>query len=175
MKRIFYYLLIFITISSISVSCSDDLANPRTLTAKKDGVDWKSSFRLTTRGDIPNIGEGFVIAATTGLTILNGEYLMIIIRGTTPRQYNLSVTIGTGIKTECAFVYKGNASDGSSNYVSLSGSVTLTKVDEAKKEISGTFDVVLQNGTNISDRINFTQGKFENLRYINGDISGDAK
>ncbi len=146
-------------------SCRDD--NPY-LTAKINGKDFNSVFRVSYKGNLPAIGESFLITATDGLDITSGAYLTILIRGTEEKEYRLDVELLDGVYQAAAVYKPAGQSDTTSTgkYYGVSGKITLVKVDTKHKKISGTFEFTLKNKN--GDVIQITDGKFENLIYTEG-------
>lgn len=129
-------------------------------------------FRATTKGDIEGIG-GFAIVGTTGTDLDDGEYLALLIRGIDVRTYDLTVTLSNNAKFECEAIYRPEVAEGETSkvYVAKSGTITITKIDEDKKKVSGTFTLTLQNKLIAEDVVTITDGKFENLLYTNASIN----
>ena len=171
MKTTFKFLgALALLFSLFFTSCRED--NPY-LTCKIDGKDFTSLVRVTYRGNLPAVGESFLITATNGTDISNGEYLTILVRGVAEKEYRLDVELLEG-KYEAAAVYKPNGENDTTStakYYGYDGSITLTKVDEKHKKISGTFSFSLRNKN--GDIIKITDGKFENLIYIEGSFATD--
>lgn len=140
------------------------------LTATIDGSEYKSLFRQTTRGTVFSDQEGFVILATNTASQSEGEFITIIVRGVEARTYDLSVSIYGG-KGECGIYYKESAGDESTQWSALSGSVTITNVDPVKHTVSGTFQFTLNKIGAPDQTKTITNGTFENLIYINADLS----
>jgi len=174
MKRASLLILALAVVFAFNSCKKDENGNTiiPSLSAMKAGAKWTSLARVTTVGDIPSVGKGIVIVATTNLSVTQGEYLAITIRGTELKKYDLAVAV-TGVKTQCAFVFKDNAGDATSTYSATTGSVTLTKYDAASKLISGTFEFTLMKVGNPSETIKFTGGTFSNISFIEGVLSGE--
>jgi len=141
------------------------------MTAKINNVSKNFIFRSTTKGAIDAI-EGVMIVATTGTDLEDGEYLTLLIRGADVKAYNLAVSL-VNAKFECEAIYRPEVAEGETSkiYVGKTGNITITKIDEDKKKISGTFTMTLQNKLIADDVITITEGKFENLLYVNASIN----
>ncbi len=173
MKKITVFLaLLSIVAVFLFDSCKkEDLPS---MNASFDGTSKNFLFRTSTRGSIPSVGEGFMIIGTTGADVTDGEYLTLLIRGVDVRAYNLSTTIIEG-KFECEAIYRpgGEGDTTLGVYYGKDGSISITKIDEENKKVSGSFSFTLYNKLVATDVISITNGKFENLKYINASIVTD--
>ncbi len=165
--RIFSGLLIVLSVVFLN-SCRKDQPY---LTCKINGKEFTSLFRVSYRGNLPVVGESFLITATDGAVVTEGQYLTMLIRGVQEKDYNLDVELTNGVY-QAAAVYKPKGKNDTTStykYYGVSGHITLTKVDEKHKKISGTFEFTLKN--KLGDVVKITEGKFENLSYIQGVFS----
>ncbi len=156
MKRFFNVFLIAIIASSmIFSSCKkddddDDDGTPTpsaSMTCKINGTPWSAIIKLTNK-----IDNTFSIKGTSIL----GEIVLVTINHLEEGTYNYDVTNLTDANVAYTSVNL-------TAYAPISGTITITKVDEVNKKISGTFN---GNNVNLSDTKNITEGKFENLSYI---------
>jgi hypothetical protein len=149
MKKIFFLFVAAIAISSCS---KDDDGNifKASMSALIDDEEWNSVTRVTI------LEEGkFIITGTS----LNGKILTITIFGTTEGKYELSLT-----SAMAGAIYKESASMSTDDaYVSATGEVNLTDVNNSKKRISGTFSFIAIR--NLTNTINITEGEFKDLLY----------
>ncbi len=149
MKKIFFLLLLAVVIFSCS---KDDDGNifKASMSALIDDEEWNSVTRLTI------LEEGkFIITGTS----LNGKILTVTIGGTTEGIYELSLS-----SAMAGAVYKESASMSIEDaYVSATGEVNLTDVNNSKKRISGTFSFIAIR--NLTNTINITEGEFKDLLY----------
>jgi hypothetical protein len=120
------------------------------MTALIDDDEWSAATRLTI------LEEGkFIITGTS----LEGKSLSITIFGTAEGKYELNLTA-----TKVAAVYKESINMTTEDaYVSVTGEVDLTDVNNSKKSISGTFNFIMVR--NLTNTINITEGEFKNLTY----------
>lgn len=156
------YFIAIIAIASIFVFGCQQLP---TMTATVGGVSKNFMFRQTSKVVIPEVGDGMVILATTGIDSTDGEYMAIVIRGAEQKTYDLSVTLANG-KTQCAAIYRPNDS---TYYVAKSGSVTISSI--TSKKVSGSFSFEMVNKVIDTETFSVTNGKFEFLRYYEADIA----
>jgi hypothetical protein len=97
----------------------------------------------------------FIITGTS----LSGKILTVTIGGTTEGTYELSLS-----SAMAGAVYKESASMSTADaYVSATGEVNLTDVNNSKKRISGTFNFIAIR--NLTNTINITEGEFKDLLY----------
>ena len=148
MKKIFNILLLAVVI----FSCSKDDGSifKASMSAVIDDEEWNAITRVTI------LEEGkFIITGTS----LNGKILAITIGGTTEGIYELSLT-----SAMAGAVYKESATTSTADaYVSATGEVNLTDVNNSKKRISGTFSFIAIR--NLTNTINITDGEFKDLLY----------
>jgi hypothetical protein len=148
MKKIFFILLLAVII----FSCSKDDGSifKASMSALIDDEEWNSLTRITI------LEEGkFIITGTS----LDGKVLAITIGGTTEGIYELSLT-----SAMAGAVFKESATTSTADaYVSVTGEVNLTDVNNSKKRISGTFSFIAIR--NLTNTINITDGEFKDLLY----------
>jgi hypothetical protein len=148
MKKIFFILLLAVII----FSCSNDDGSifKASMSALIDDEEWNSLTRITI------LEEGkFIITGTS----LDGKVLAITIGGTTEGIYELSLT-----SAMAGAVFKESATTSTADaYVSVTGEVNLTDVNNSKKRISGTFSFIAIR--NLTNTINITDGEFKDLLY----------
>lgn len=162
MKKLFTSTLVILTIILTLSSCHK-LALP-SMSAKFGETEKNFIFRTTVTGDIPNVGTGFLIAATTSSDITSGEYLALLIGGNQAKEYKLNSSLTAG-SYECEAIYrKGGQGDTVNIYAGNTGTITIDKIDTKNKKISGTFSFNLVNDS-LNTTISVTEGKFNNLNY----------
>lgn len=123
------------------------------MTAKIDGLAWTANVRNVIRKE-----DGFNITGTS----LDGKVITVEIFGTEVKEYTLSILPPSA---GCGAVYKASVSASTDDaYISATGSVNLTKVDETAKSISGTFSFVLTNTA--VQTVSITEGQFTDLIYL---------
>jgi len=99
--------------------------------------------------------DKFIINGTS----LSGKSLSITVFGTDEGKYELNLT-----STKVAAVYKESINMTTKDaYISVTGEVDLTTVNNSKKSISGTFSFIVVR--NLTNTINITEGKFSNVIY----------
>ncbi len=165
MKKLFSLLFILGLILSLA-SCKEELPS---MSAKIDGVQKNFVFRSTTLGDVPGLGEGFLIIATTGSDSTHGEYLALLIRGADKGTYNLDAELTNG-KFQCEALYR-HSKDDSTTYIGKTGTITITDINKRKHKVSGTFNMTMVNKLLNSDQITISDGQFTNLLYMKIDAS----
>lgn len=131
------------------------------MTATVDGEAWTSIFRATVLFESNNM---ITITGTPEASKEVDKAIIVSINATevgTYEQAPLTNPIG-----DCNILYKktANATTGSADYyLSTTATVTITKIDKEKKQISGTFSgSLLSTGAN---EVIISNGKFENLNY----------
>jgi hypothetical protein len=130
--------------------------------ATVDGEAWTSIFRATVLFKSNNM---ITVTGTPDVSENVDKAIIISIFGTETGTYNL--TPGT-LTAECAIVYKktANAENGGDNYyTSYDATVTITKIDKDKKQVSGTFSGKLISTGSAIGEISIANGTFENLNY----------
>ena len=146
--------ILFLFVAALVIfSCSkDDDGNifKASMSALIDDEEWNAVTRVTI------LEEGkFIITGTS----LNGKILTVTIGGTTEGIYELSLS-----SAMAGAVYKESASMSIEDaYVSATGEVNLTDVNNSKKRISGTFSFIAIR--NLTNTINITEGEFKDLLY----------
>ncbi|OQY05251.1 MAG: hypothetical protein B6I20_01630 [Bacteroidetes bacterium 4572_117] len=168
MKKLFGSLVtVFIVIFMVSMnSCDEDgvLVLP-SMKATVDGSQWTSLFRATIVDQTAG-SESIIITGTPTVSETADKTIVITVNGIAARTYKLSVAEG---RTECLIAYKktANAADGSDDYyVSLDATVTITKIDFEKKQVSGSFSATLYpNGNILQTKMEIRSGTFENLNF----------
>jgi hypothetical protein len=148
--------LLFLALFTVSLaSCNKDSSSaPTKMSALIDGKAWDSSIRVSL------LQNGIFTITGTSLT---GEVIAITINGVTTGTYNLSLLPPA---TQCAATYKASVTTSSSDiYVSESGKVVLTKIDQTAKLISGTFEFTLALPSSLTTIKSITQGQFNDLQY----------
>ncbi|MBN2663491.1 MAG: hypothetical protein JXR68_07555 [Bacteroidales bacterium] len=156
------YLFLLAVVASVFIFSCNQVPS---MTATIDGVSTNFMFRQSNKVVIPEVGDGMVILATTGIDSTDGEYLVLLVRGADQGTYDLSTTLTNG-KLQCEAIYRPNDT---THYVAKSGSITITSI--TSKKVSGTFNLTLTNKVLEADIINITNGKFDYLRYFEADIA----
>jgi len=169
MKKIIRSTAVVLFAILMSMSSCKKLTLP-SMKASFDGSEKNFLFRSSFRGDVPNVGSGFIIVATTTSTIDEGEYLALFVRGIEEKTYNLEVALLEG-KYECEALYRKGGEKDTNIYVGSDGTIIIDKINEDKKKISGTFSFTLVNKDDPNKTIVVTEGVFNNLLYTNADLS----
>ena len=164
MRKLFSTLFILGLILSLT-SCKDKLPS---MSAKVDGIQKNFIFRSTTLGDVPALGEGFLIIATTGSDSTHGEYLALLVRGADKGSYDLDVALNG--KYQCEALYR-KRSDDSTTYIGKTGTITITDINKRKHKVSGTFNMTMVNKLLNTDQITISEGQFTNLFYAKIDAT----
>ena len=143
----------FIVVVLFFIGCTKDeegnIVWP-TMSALIDDEEWNTATPVSF------LEEGkFIINGTS----LNGKSLSITILGTDEGKYQLNLT-----SAKVAAVYKESINMTAEDaYVSVTGEVDLTTVNNSKKSISGTFSFIVVR--NLTNTINITEGKFSNVIF----------
>ena len=167
-KNLLLLIGVIVALGAIFTSCKKE--NPAYMSAKINNVDKNFIFRVTLRGGVENVFEGFMIRGTTGVDLNNGEYLTLLIRGVDKKTYDLNVSFDS-VRMQAAVLYRPKgSSDTSVMYISKAGSITITDVDEKNNTVTGTFDFTLVNKKDVNDQISITDGKFGNLKYTKASL-----
>ncbi len=165
MKTILKGLSVILIALFLLGSC-DEAANILPVPSMKATVGeeaWTSIFRATVLFKSNNM---ITITGTPDVSENVDKAIIIDIYGTDVGSYNLTST-GT-LTTDCWIVYKktAGATDGGDDYyISHNATVTITKIDKDKKQVSGTFSGTLFSTGSLVDEISITNGTFENLNY----------
>jgi hypothetical protein len=146
MKRIFPFLLIL-----LFNACEKDSTSVYKMTAFVNGNAWQCVLPVIV---IEN--DKMIITGTA----LDGKTIIITVNGIANGTYQLSATAGLA---QCAALYKGSlgASDDDA-YVSVEGSVVLTKVDQINKRVSGTFQFSCFR--NLTENVLISLGQINNAK-----------
>jgi len=151
MKLWFFVMIIPMIIGLNSCSKSNSVL-PNKMSAKIDGKDWQSLLRTT-----KILNNTFSIIATSN----TGESIEITILGVVPKAYNF-----VALPPEFNAIYKATASASTQDiFNSANGTVTLTKVDEVNRLISGTFQFQVKNLATPPVTKSITAGQFTDLSY----------
>ena len=137
---------------------TNDLIPVGNMEASVDGTSWKALTRIA----IHESGY-FNITGTSA----NGDILNILIMGDIKGTYSLDLSVSE-LEAQAGGFYKpGAAMSDSDNYIITKARVVLTVVDTGDKKISGTFEleVTKSEGTRIIERLEITNGEFDNLKY----------
>lgn len=180
MKKISLFFVVLFTASLLITTSSCNKKYQPSLSCKIDGVDYNSNFRINNRGGFSDFDgkEVLLIAATdNALSINDGKYLTLFIAGAELKTYELTPSIFEA-KAGCTVVWspKGESSAGDTTtvgakYTGFTGSVTITKMDEDEKRMSGTFNFIMKDPKNLSDEVVITEGEFTDIKYSNKSIS----
>ncbi|MBN2890313.1 MAG: hypothetical protein JXL97_00465 [Bacteroidales bacterium] len=170
MKRI--SILTILLVAIISTTLFTGCKKLPTMSATVDGTTKNFVFRSTSKVGITDGLEGMVIIGTTGADISNGEYLTLLIRGAEKGTYDLNVTITSDAKFQCEAIYRPGGENDTTVYKGTSGTITISEIDG--KYISGSFSFEMTNKLLDSDKVNITNGKFEDLRYYSASLSDIA-
>ncbi len=162
----FKFILFFTVLSVIAIisSCKKDdntiqdtLLSTASMTAKVNDTVWSAATRITKHFASSN---KFVISGTS----TDGQVIVITVMGDATGTYTSSTAIDS-LSAQVGAVWQPDASSPTTNnYVSQSGTVTLSTVDTQNKKVSGTFSFDLVN-TNLSTQKSITEGKFTDLSY----------
>jgi len=135
------------------------------MSAKIDNVEWKSVFRQTTLVHMESF-DVITILGTSGVTEATGSSILITIRGSEAKTYDLKSTV-IGGAFQCEVIYKESFSVSLDDaYVGSSGTVNLTKVDTENKKISGTFSFTMRKSNDLTQTKTISEGKFDNITYV---------
>jgi len=146
-------------------SCSKDstILNLPSMKATVDGAEWTSIFRLSVLNQNQSPAN-IVITGTPTLSQTADKTIILTIKGTDAGTY----TLGLGSATaQCLVVYKktSDAAANSGNYfTSTEATITISKLDKEKKQMSGTFSAKLY-AIGVATPVVITNGIFENLNY----------
>ena len=154
----------FIIIAFSISSCKKDdntvqntLLSSASMTAKVNDTVWTAITRVTRHFAT---GQKFVITGTSS----DGQVIVITILGDVAGTYSSSTSIDS-LNAQVGAVWQPDASSPTTdNFVSQSGTVTITSVDTENLKISGTFSFDMIN-TNLSTQKSITEGKFSDLSY----------
>jgi len=166
MQRILKNLGVFVFIGLISLtSCEKDkeIIPLPLMKATIDGVEWNSIFRLSVMNSSV-VPANIVITGTPSLSQTADKTIILTIKGIDAGTYNLSP--GT-LTAQCLVVYKktSDAAENSGNYfTSTVASITISKIDTAKKQLSGSFSATLY-AIGVAQPVVINNGTFENLNY----------
>lgn len=128
---------------------------PTKMKAKIDGVDWNAKSVYPIK----------LITATNNFTFtgtsVSGDIITMTTFGKEAKEYKLISAVGqTTVQFSAAYTLATAITDA---FVMLDGSITLTKVDETNKLISGTFNFKGKNKLLVEKVI--TEGSFTDLKY----------
>ncbi len=140
------------------------------LDAKIQNKDFKALYILSAYGKYDSVHNGFIILAGERANLDSNAYLVLLIKGDKPGQYNLDLTLDSNnIVTQCAAFYlpTGNSDSSSNFYVANKGYINLTSVDVSSNSIKGKFEFTLKNKHN--ETIQIKNGQFGNVLFINAD------
>ncbi len=154
--------IIIITVTFTS-SCKKDetvqdvLLSSASMSAKVNDTAWTAVTRVTRHFAANN---KFVITGTSS----DGQVIVITVMGDATGTYTSSTAIDS-LSAQVGAVWQPDASSPTTdNFVSQSGTVTLSTVDTQNLKVSGTFSFELINvGTSATKSI--TEGKFSDLSY----------
>ena len=131
------------------------------MSAMVNDTTWTTITRVTKKFATP---ESFVITGTS----TDQKVMVITIRGIEKGIYTTSVQLEDP-SAQVGGAWRAN----STNYVSNSGTVEISKLDVVNKKISGTFKFNLISQT---DLVGFKveSGKFENLSYTESETDSSS-
>lgn len=149
------YLTLTSLILVLLISACQKDSNPASMKATIDGTSWSSVTRVTKH-----------IASTKMFTIVgtsaSGDVIDITIRGDEVGNYSSSTSIDSA-SAQVGGIYKPDASAATTDFfVSTSGSVSITEIDESEQTISGTFSFTMSK---LTETKSITNGEFKNLKY----------
>jgi len=143
-----------------ATSCTKEIAEEiapmvtsASMTATINDTTWTSLTRVTKHYSNTHL---FLITGTDA----NGKVIAITIRGDQKGTYTSSTSIDS-LNAQVGAVWKPNSNE----YLSNSGTVTITDINTTDLKISGTFSFNIVNSANLSDAIEVKNGKFTNLTY----------
>ena len=128
------------------------------MSATIDGSSWSTVTRASKHFASTNM---FTITGTS----MSGEVLVITIRGDEEGSYSSSTSIDSASAQVGAVFQPDATSPAEDNFVSKSGSVTISKIDSENNRISGSFSFSL---TKLSEAKSVTNGEFTDLKYSDG-------
>lgn len=162
--------LIFSSILLITVifsACKKDetventILSQASMSAKVNDTSWTAITRVTRHFAANN---KFVISGTSS----DGQVIVITILADAVGTYTSSTSIDS-LSAQVGAVWQPDASSPTTdNYVSQSGTVTLSTVDTQNRKVSGTFSFDLINVSNNQTKT-ITEGKFSELSYSESD------
>ena len=145
--------IIFIAVVLFFIGCTKDEEGNIVwpiMSAIIDDEEWNTATPVAVLEE-----DKFIINGTS----LSGKSLSITVFGTDEGKYELNLT-----STKVAAVYKESINMTTEDaYISVTGEVDLTTVNNSKKSISGTFSFIVVR--NLTNTINITEGKFSNVIY----------
>jgi hypothetical protein len=149
MRKVIFIIIVVIFFIGCTKDEEGNIVWP-TMNALIDNEEWNTATRVTI------LEEGkFIITGTS----LDGKSLSITIFGTSEGKYELNLT-----STQVAAVYKESINMTTEDaFISVTGEVDLTEVNNSKKSISGTFGFIVVR--NLTNTINITEGEFTNVIY----------
>ncbi len=158
--------LLFLSVLLIAVAFSsckknetvqDVLLSTASMSAKVNDTLWTAMTRVTRHFAANN---KFVISGTSS----NGQVIVITVLDDAEGTYTSSTSIDS-LSAQVGAVWQPDASSPTTNnFVSQSGTVTLTTVDSQNMKVSGTFSFDLIN-LSTSQTKTITEGKFSDLSY----------
>ncbi len=155
-KKTLLLLSLFGILILLATGCKkDDDGNPivASMTAKVDGNQWQAAPL-----------QRAAILSNNKLTItgksLTGEIIILYLSGTTTGKY----VLGPMEENKSYASYKPDASVNLDAYISVTGEVEVTEINENHKIVSGTFHFEALKPTDLST-VSIAEGKFEDVSY----------
>lgn len=155
-KNVLLFLSFIGIIVLLTTGCKkDDDGNPiiASMSAKVDGNQWQTAPL-----------QRAAVFSDDKLTItgksLTGEIIILYLSGTTTGKYIL----GPMEENKSYASYKPEATIDVNAYISVTGEVEITEINESNKVVSGTFSFNALKPTDLST-VNITEGKFEDVSY----------
>lgn len=164
--KIFFMMIAFATF--MGGCTSDEVAEILgVITAKKDGVEWRTKTLGTTA---VKALDKFTI---TGIGADNSGSLVIITNGIEEKTYELTNDsssinpIPDKIGFEAVFRENQNESDTTKHFLSKEGTVTITSINTETNKMSGTFTIKFKRKVELlgSEELEMTNGEFKNVIY----------
>ncbi len=166
-SKITKFLAVFTVLGLIFVSSCQNVPY---LDARVQDHEFKALYILSAYGKYDSVHNGFIILAGERANLDSNAYLVLLIKGNKPGQYNLDLTLDSNnIITQCEAFYlpTGNRDSSSNFYVANKGYINLVSVDASSNTIKGKFEFTLKNKDN--QTIEIKNGQFGNVLYINTD------
>jgi len=164
MKRL-KFIFLALLVSAVFFGCK---LNIPTLTAKLGDQNYKAVYVLAVHGQITGIGNGFVIMAGDQADLSKAKYLAFVVRGDQVGEYRLDNFINDTIpQVSAIYIPTGRGDTTANKYIATDGFVKITSVNLEKQQINGEFEFTLQDKD--GNKIIVTNGKFENILYVNTD------
>ena len=163
-------ILSFIALVVFTDSCTKEkieelapLVTQASMSANINNTTWTTITRITKHY------TGLHTFVITG-TSTSGRVLAITVKGETTGTFTSSTDINDP-SAQVGAVWKPSSS---LNYVSKSGSITISEINTTDSKLTGTFSFEMVNTSDISDVISIASGKFDNIKFSVSDSTKSA-